>query len=296
MKNIPIVILSIISISTLTLAIINCNKVQNQSDLISAQSDLISDLRAELEEPNFESLFAKNIQTESITVLDEKSLPRVVINAVNDPQIVLKDADGVTRVAISQTDDINSIQLASSNKTKSYITIGELESDWAPMFYAGWMQSKEEYGWQGEWSSGPFLSLADDLNHIAFQTWADSSSSTAYLQIGNLDSYFSVTAYDENCYFGIDTDGGEMSPILLKYENSLSSFEALSTAPYNTRTLLGNMSGVHSLQLVNPEMDPSQRNAVFLGYGMGELPNEASLIVQKDGDMTTNFNMTIDSE
>ena len=179
MKYPSTTILSILSIITLALAIINSNKVKTQSGLISLQSDLIADLRAELEEPNFESLFAKNIKAESITVIDEDSSPRVAIGVSNsDSKIILKDANGVTRVAIKQTDNINSIELASTEEIKSYIAIGDLESSWAPTFFAGWLQSNEAYNWLSEdWTSGVYLSLADSLNNFAMQTWADTPTS-----------------------------------------------------------------------------------------------------------------------
>jgi hypothetical protein len=293
MKYFASTLILILCLSSLILAITNNKKAKMQSDLITELSNLITELRDELEEPNFDTFYAKSIQTESISVLDKSSSLRVKIDVSNDdPRIILKDSEGETRISITQTDDINSIQLASSDNVKSFISIGELESDWAPMFFAGWLELNDAYGWVSDnWISGNYLALADSLNHFAFQSYSSAKLKQAWLQVGNLESTFEVFTEDENCYFGIKNSEMEVPSIWMKHENGRSSYQSASADPFNTSVFLGDISGTLSLQLLQPQRSEEQGNITFIGYGLNENSNDSSILVKKNGVISTNFNL-----
>jgi hypothetical protein len=291
MPRILLISLTAISLSSLTLALLNLKTVR-------LQSELINDLRSELNEPQFESLHAKSIQVESITVVDVNSSPRVAINASEEGALIaLKDSKGLPRVEISQKGEFNSIQLASNDDTKSFITIGENDSEWAPMFFVGWLESSEGYDWvSDDWVSGNFLSLSDTLNNFALQAWASMKDAQAFFQVGNQSSIFQVYAVDENCYFGVRDQKADIDTIKLQYEGGSSSFIATSPDPFNTLTVLGNVDGNHGLQIIQPEVSGDKSTNTFIGYGQTANPYEAILRTTKLGDVTSYFNLSKSEE
>lgn len=291
MNKILIAILAFISMSSLVLALLNVKTIR-------LQSELISDLRSELNEPQFESLLAKSIQVESLTVVDTNSAPRVAINVSEEGGLIaLKDSNGMPRVEISQKGEFNSIQLASNDDTKSFIIIGEKDSKWAPMFFAGWLESSEKDDWTGDnWTSGNYLGLSDTLNNFALQSWSGMKDSQAFLQVGNNESVFQVYAEDEDCYFGVRDQEADIDPILLQYVDGCSSFIATSPNPFNTLTVLGNVNGNHGLQIIQPEMSEDESTNTFIGYGQTTNPIEAILRTTTSGDVTTYFNLSTSEE